>query len=732
MNFELSDDQAMVTGSFARFLDEHSSMARVRAALPLGFDPALWRGIAEMGGFGIRVGEADGGLGLGLFDAVLLMQEVGRTLASGPVAEAIVASRILAAHGQDELLAAMIAGEAIVTLALGNAADEPLQWIGGGAVADHVLVRHGHAVHLVQPDASERRSGTNLASTPMAEIRLDGGNRRMIGEGAASVAAFSAGIEEWKLLVAAALAGLSGEAIRIAAAYASERTQFGQPIGTYQGISHPLADLHARCESGKYFVWKTVRDIADARPSAAAQVSLSLWWNAQAAGQTVSQALQTFGGYGLTTDYDVHLYGLRAKAWPLMLGDPARLLAEGGRRLYGGEAASLPDAGPVSIDFDLGDDARALAEEVRDFFNQTLTPELRAKAHYSFDGHDAGVHKALAEAGLLFPGLPAAIGGRNASPYAVNAAMGEWEEQNWSGYATATTQMVAYMIHRFGSPEAKEEVLSRIVAGDAICSLGFSEPGSGSDVFAAKTRATPVEDGWRIDGQKMFTSGANIADYVLMLTRTDPDAPKHKGLTTFIVPLKAKGVEIRPVRTFQDEPTNITYYDDVRVPDAYRLGEVNGGARVMAAALEIEHASSFGRPQRRMLHQAVAFARSRTRCGAPMIEDPAVMSRLAAVFASTQAVEALSFRTLWQNAEGKPNVGQGSMIKLFSSERFLADAADLLDLTAPESLSMRHPATACINLSYRHAHGARIYGGTSEVHRSVVAERGLGLPRSRA
>ena len=121
------------------------------------------------------------------------------------------------------------------------------------------------------------------------------------------------------------------------------------------------------------------------------------------------------------------------------------------------------------------------------------------------------------------------------------------------------------MIQMFGSDELKEEVLSRIVSGDAICSLGYSEPGCGSDVFAARTRATPDGDDWRINGSKMWTSGANIAQYVLMLTRTNPDVAKHKGLTLFVVPLDSEGIEVQAVHTFQDERTNVTFYDDVWV-----------------------------------------------------------------------------------------------------------------------------------------------------------------------
>ena len=732
MNFEPSEDQAMIAESFARFLDEQSSPARVRAAMPLGFDAGLWRGIAEMGGFGIRAPESAGGLGLGLLDATLLMEEAGRTLASGPIAEAIVAARVLAEAGEDALAAQVIAGDAIVTIALHDAAEAPVQWVPGGAVADHVIVRGGEAVYLVAPTAAEKATVANLASTPVAEIRLDAGaSRTPLGAGAAAV--FAGGIEEWKLLTAAALSGVAREAIRLASAYASERVQFGQLIGTYQGISHPLAELFVHVEGGKFLLWKAIRDIADGTATAAAEVPLALWWNATTAGKVVAQALQTFGGYGLTTEYDIHLYNLRARALPLVYGDPALLLAEGARRLYAGSTAALPDAGAVSIDFDLGDEARALADEVRAFFDRILTPELRAKAHYSFAGHDPYLHRKLAEARLLFPAWPEEVGGRAASPYANSAAMAVWEENGWTSHAAGTTQMVGTIIRRFGSDELKAEVLSRIQNGEVICSLGFSEPGSGSDVFAAKTRAIPDPDGngWRIEGSKMFTSGADQADYVLTLTRTDPEAAKHRGLTMFIVPLKSEGVEIQPVYTFQDERTNITYYDGVRIPDSYRLGDVNGGARVMATSLEMEHGASWAKTQWHMLHEAERFCRDTRRGGRPLIEDEGAIARLAKVYASTLVTELIGLRALWASTEKKPNTGQGSMSKLFSSERFLADASDLLDLTAPESLATDGSA-AYINLSYRHAHGTRIYGGTSEVHRSVVAERALGLPRTRA
>jgi alkylation response protein AidB-like acyl-CoA dehydrogenase len=271
-----------------------------------------------------------------------------------------------------------------------------------------------------------------------------------------------------------------------------------------------------------------------------------------------------------------------------------------------------------------------------------------------------------------------------------------------------------------------------MAAGEAICSLGYSEPGGGSDVFAAQTRATPDGNGWRIDGQKMFTSGANLSDYVILITRTNPDLPKHKGLTLFIAPLKAAGVTVQPVHTFQDERTNITYYDGVRIPDSYRLGEVDGGVKVMSAALEIEHGSGYAKTLKRMLAAGEELCREISYRGRPLIEDPSAQTRLARLFTQAELATVLNERILWATVEKKPAPAWGPMARVLSAEAFLDGARDLLDLTAPHSLSKRSGPASYINQCYRHAHATRIYGGTQEVHRSMIAERNLGLPRTRA
>jgi alkylation response protein AidB-like acyl-CoA dehydrogenase len=734
LRLDLSEHQQLMRETLARFLDEHSSTARVRAALPEGFDRKLWMGLAELGSFSIRVPMGAGGLGLGTLDAVVLMEEVGRSLASGPVAETVLSARLLALLGgaaQEGLLGKVTSGQSVVGIAFHDVARMPVQWVAGGSVADAVIARDGDRIILIDMPHTMRRGEPNLASNPIAELGLGGAASVELACGGEACLVFAQAIEEWKLLMAAALSGLAREALRLAAAYASERVAFGRFIGTYQGISHPLADLITDIDGGKYLVWKTIRDIADRTAGAGSAISLTAWWNADTAARTVTQALQTFGGYGLTTDYDIHLYNLRAKAWPLVFGDPERFLEEAGRRRYAGEQAPLPDVGPVSIDFDVGDEARALAAQTDAFFKQNLTPELKAKAHYSWDGHDAGLQRKLAAAKLLFPSWPPEWGGRNASPYAVNAVREMWEEHGWSGHATGTTLMVGEIIRRFGSDELKKEVLTRIASGESICSLGYSEPGSGSDVFAAKTRATPEGNGWRIDGQKMFTSGANITDYVFLLARTNQDAAKHKGLTTFMVPLKDAAVKVQPVYTFQDERTNITYYDGVRIPDSYRLGDVDGGVTVMSASLEMEHGGGYGKTQEMMLRAAEELCREIEFCDRPMIEDRLAQLRLARTAAHVAVSTVLNSRALWASVEKKPNLAFGPMAKLFSTEKFLSDSADLLNLAAPLSLSKRTGPAAFLNQCYRHAHGTRIYGGTSQVHRSLIAERNLGLPRTR-
>jgi alkylation response protein AidB-like acyl-CoA dehydrogenase len=735
VNFDLTEEQEMMRESFARYLDDTCAPERLREAEKSGIDREGWTGLAELGAFMLRVPEDRDGLGLGTFDACVLMEEVGRKLPFGPIAETLLAARLLAMLGGDDsadALAAITGGAAIASLAMNDAGVTAKQFIAGGAHAEYVIARRGDEVVLFTVPEAARPAEPNLASDGLAEVDLSTADPTVLASGKEASGLFAASLEEWKILVAAALAGLGRQALKMAAEYACERKQFGQEIGKFQAISHPLADLLCQVDCARMLTWKAIRAIADGDAGAAEQAPAALWWSAKAAVEATSQAVQTFGGYGLTTEYDVYLYAQRARSWPLVAGDPDQWLTEAANRHYGEVQVALPDVGDLPIEFDIGEEARAMMEEIDAFMEANVTPEMREKFHYSWEGWVPELHKKMQEAGLLFLSSPE-LGGRGVGPYARTAARKTLEKHGYSNPAAGVAEMVGLMISRAGSDELKEEVLSKIVSGDAIASLGYSEPGSGSDVFAAQTRAIPDGNGWRIEGTKMWTSGANLTDYVLMLTRTNTEVPKHKGLTMFVVPLKTEGVTVQPVHTFQDERTNITFYDNVHIPDSYRLGEVDGGVRTMSLALELEHGGGFANPMFGTLEAAEELcAEIDAPGGGKLIESQDARRRLMLARLNAEASLLLEYRATWAGAEKKPNMAFGPMAKMFSSERFLEDARDLLDLTAPLSLTKRKGAAALINQSYRHAHGTRIYGGTSQVHRSMIAERALGLPRTRA
>jgi 3-oxochol-4-en-24-oyl-CoA dehydrogenase len=230
----------------------------------------------------------------------------------------------------------------------------------------------------------------------------------------------------------------------------------------------------------------------------------------------------------------------------------------------------------------------------------------------------------------------------------------------------------------------------------------------------------------------MFTSGANLAQYVMLLTRTDPDAPKHKGITLFLVPLDSPGIEIQPVHTYPDERTNITFYSDVRVSDHYRLGGVDGGLEAMTAALKLEQGGAgFIVPHRRVLDRALQWARTALRNDRRALDDPQVLGRLSRVAVHTEVSDVIFRRSLWAKVSEVPDRAFGPMSKLFSTEAFLRDSTELLDLTAPDSLFKGQEGLGLVERSHRHAAATTIYGGTSEIQRSLIAEKALGLPRTR-
>jgi alkylation response protein AidB-like acyl-CoA dehydrogenase len=625
-------------------------------------------------------------------------------------------------------------GETVLTLALHEAKPGETQLVPGGAASSAVLTFDGREVAIEVP-AAPLDAPQTLGGQAIGVFQPGKGERHVIASNADAAKTWAAGLEEWKLLTAAALIGLSREAVMMASAYACERIAFGQPIGVNQGVAHPLANDIIDIDGAELLLWWTLRGVADARPDAGAEVSMLFWWAARTATRSVAHSLHTFGGYGLTNEYDIQLYNRRAKAWPLVLGDPEDELVRGGRRLFLGEAAALPDPGAIEVDFEPPAGGEALAQETRALFEKVMTPEVRALDDHSFEGHDWGVHRALGEAGLLYPNWPAKWGGRGADMVSTQASYAVWEQVGYTAHIRSVTNMVGHVVMAFAPPEVQQEVLPGLASGQTSACLGYTEPSGGSDVFAAKTRAVrdPETGDWIINGQKMFTSGAELASYVLLVTRTNTEVPKHKGVTLFLVPLNLPGVSIHPVHTFMDERTNATFYDNVRLPDRYRLGEVDGGVKVMSAALQLEQSGgNYHRYHERMFHAVAAWAKDAKRDGKPLIEDPRTLARLARTATHVRISEALSARDVYGSMTNRVHPAHGPAWKVFCTEAFVSDSADLLDLTAPDSLVRVRKGAGVAEDGYRHSAATTIYGGASELLRSIVAERQLGLPRSRA
>ena len=386
------------------------------------------------------------------------------------------------------------------------------------------------------------------------------------------------------------------------------------------------------------------------------------------------------------------------------------------------------------MDFRLGEKSDAFREEVKAFLDEEMTLELAEKLYRTGVSHDEGFTKALADRGWLGLGWPVEWGGQGRDPLEVMAYAEELQKVDAPTYGIGTTVMVARLIHKLGTDEQKAEILRPALQGEIIICLGFSEPEAGSDVAAAKTRAVRDGDEWVVNGQKMFTTNAHIGDYVLLLARTNPDVPKHKGLTTFLVPLKHPGVEVQAVYTMSGERTNITYYSDVRIPDAWRIGDVDGGWRVMTVSLQDEHSSGFASRIASLVHHTEAWAAEAVDAdGRRRLDDPDVRARLGRAATEVEVSRLLQRRSAWMTEAGVTPEAEGPMGKLFSSEAFERAAQDLSEMMGPEALRSYFDPTAPqdgrIEHYLRFSLGTTIYAGTSEVQRNIIAQRGLGLPR---
>jgi alkylation response protein AidB-like acyl-CoA dehydrogenase len=317
VDFALSSDQELLVESFAALLGKQSRPEDVRAAEPLGFDAALWRSLRKLEPVAMAVPEDKGGWGASMLDLCLVAESLGRHCAPVPVIETQVTARLLARLGRHPLDGLLSGGE-VATTAPHRPVAGTARLVPAGAVAGLVLVCDSGELRALRPDPALPQV-PNLGSLPLADVPAAGGE--VLADGPNAVAAFEATVDEWLLLTAAALVGLSVSALALAVDYAKERTAFGKPIGAFQGIAHRLADAATGIDGARVLVHEAAWSAGEGLPEAAERACMAFGFASGVARQVTYWAIHTLGGYGVMLEHDAQLYFRRARGWAGVYGD---------------------------------------------------------------------------------------------------------------------------------------------------------------------------------------------------------------------------------------------------------------------------------------------------------------------------------------------------------------------------------------------------------------------------
>lgn len=378
---------------------------------------------------------------------------------------------------------------------------------------------------------------------------------------------------------------------------------------------------------------------------------------------------------------------------------------------------------------------RAFRDELREYFATMMTPELTGELESGGEGGGPEFRTAMRRMGrdgLLGVSWPKRFGGQERTPIEQFIFADEVQAAGFP-LPFLTLNTVGPVIRDYANEDQRDFFCPKILAGEIFFSIGYSEPGAGTDLASLSTTAVRDGDEWVINGQKMWTSLAQYADYIWLAARTNPDAPKHKGLSVFIVPTTVKGFSRTPVHTVSGVTTNATYYDDVRVPAENLIGGENNGWRLVTGQLNHERISlmNVGRLQRDVA-AVTAWARTTEVDGAPVIDIPWVRHNLARVHAKTQVLRLMMWKQAWAAETSQPTPASSSTIKVFGSELNIeANRAFLEVLGAAGTIQRDSPGAALqgrLERSYRGGLILTFGGGTNEVQRDIIAMAGLGMP----
>ncbi|MBX7449345.1 acyl-CoA dehydrogenase [Mycolicibacterium sp. 3033] len=695
---------------------------------PIANPPSFWRAAAEQGLQGVHLSEDVGGQGFGILELAIVAAEFGYGAVPGPFVPSAVASALIAAHDpKADVLGGLAAGEVIAAYAIDSGLTATRQ--GSGLVVRgevRAVPAAAQASVLVLPVAIE--SGEEWVVLDAASLEIEPVPSVDPLRPIAHVRANAVEVTDDRVLtgvsrdlaraiittvLSAECIGVARWATDTASAYAKIREQFGRPIGQFQAIKHKCAGMIAETERATSAVWDAARAIdeelqGDSENTSsfefAAAVAATL---APVAAQHCAQdCIQVHGGIGFTWEHDTNVYYRRAIVLAAAFGRHADYPQQ--------VVDTATSTGMRSIDIDLDPDTQKLRDEIR--------AEVGAlKAIPS----GAERNTAIAEGGWVQPHLPKPWG-RASNPIEQIIIAQEFSTGRVKRPQMGIAAWIIPSIVAYGTEAQQQRFLPPTFRGEMIWCQLFSEPGAGSDLASLTTKATKVDGGWRITGQKIWTTGAQFSAWGALLARTDPSAPKHQGITYFLLDMKAEGVEVKPLRELTGNAMfNTVFIDDVFVPDDMVLGEVDRGWEVSRNTLTNERVSigSSEPPFLASLDQFVEFVRDGH-------FDQIEQNEAGRLIAEGHAAKLLNMRsTLLTLAGGDPmpaaaiskllsmKTGQGYAefgVSSFGTDAAIGDQGQLSGKWAEYLLAGR---------------ATTIYGGTSEVQLNIIAERLLGLPR---
>jgi alkylation response protein AidB-like acyl-CoA dehydrogenase len=675
-------------------------------------DTRRWKELADLGVFGVAVSEEAGGGGGGLTDLAAALEQAAHALVPGPVLGTAVTAVLLDGTGSPAL-ERVVSGRASVGVAADpgtlTAREENGRTLLHGEVP-HVLAAAGSSHLLVParvsdewawflldtaaPQLTERTSVD--FSRPVASASLDG------VEPAEQLP--SSACELLVALAAAEASGIAGWCLRTAVEHAGAREQFGRVIGSFQAVKHLCAEMLCRVEQSSALAWNAARALDERsgeHPLAVAAAGAAVF---EAAFENAKDCIQVLGGTGFTWEHDAHLYLRRATVLRQQFGDAGRWRGEVTELALSGARRSL-EVGAGEIPADVERQRPAVRAEVERIAEHE--PEQR-RAH-------------LAEAGYLAPEWPAPHG-LGAEPPLQLLIDQELERAGVRRPALVVGAWAAPTVLAHGTGEQQRRFLRPTLRGDITWCQLFSEPGAGSDLASLSTRASREDSGWRLRGQKVWTSLAREADWAICLARTDPEAPRHRGITYFLVDMTTPGIEVRPLREITgDAVFNEVFLDGVFVPDECVVGQVDDGWKVARSTLATERVaisagSALGDEVEELLERA---ARQ------PLTDED--RRRIGEVVARGLSVSVLGLRHTLRQIRGHP--GAESSVEKLVGVQHRQDAAELrLDLFGPAGSVVDEDTSAAVH-RFLNSRCLSIAGGTTQVLRTVVAERVLGLPR---